>query len=99
VDLIAGQVEVGFDSLPATIEHIRVGQLRALAISTAKQNEALPAFPPLANSCRLRIEFMVRHRRAAQYAERHRRRLNAEINAALADPKIKARIATLAAPR
>ena len=41
-DLIGGQVQVAFDPLPASIEHIRAGKLRALAVTTASRSEALP---------------------------------------------------------
>jgi len=96
VDLIAGQVEVGFDSMPATIEHIRAGQLRALAISTARPNEALPGIPTIG-------EFVPGYESSSWYGMVAPRntpsdivdRLNQEINAALADPKIKAKIADL----
>jgi tripartite-type tricarboxylate transporter receptor subunit TctC len=41
-DLIGGQVQVAFDPLPASTEHIRAGKLRALAVTTASRSEALP---------------------------------------------------------
>ena len=44
-DLIGGQVQVAFDPLPASVEHIRAGQLRALAVTTASRSEALPNIP------------------------------------------------------
>src|SRR5437660_1562202 len=43
--LIAGYVQVAFDPLPASIEHIRGGKLRALGVTTAKRSEALPDIP------------------------------------------------------
>ena len=46
-DLLGGQVQVAFDNLPASIEHIKAGRLRALAVSTAKRSEALPEIPTL----------------------------------------------------
>jgi tripartite-type tricarboxylate transporter receptor subunit TctC len=89
VDLIAGQVEVGFDSMPATIEHVRAGQLRALAISTVKPNAALPGIPSIS-------EFVPGYESSSWYGMVAPRntpsdivdKLNQEINAALADPKI-----------
>jgi tripartite-type tricarboxylate transporter receptor subunit TctC len=42
IDLLAGQGQVMFDNLPSSIEHIRAGKLRALAVTTAAQSEALP---------------------------------------------------------
>ena len=44
-DLIAGQVQVYFASTPASIESIRAGKLRALAVTTAARSEALPDIP------------------------------------------------------
>src|SRR2546423_2438114 len=47
-DLLSGQVQVMFDNLPSSIEHIRAGRLRALAVSTPTSLELLPGVPPLA---------------------------------------------------
>ena len=44
-DLLGGQVQVMFDPLPASIEYIRAGKLRALAVTTATRSEALPDIP------------------------------------------------------
>jgi tripartite-type tricarboxylate transporter receptor subunit TctC len=49
VDLLAGQVQVGFDPMPASIEYIRAGKLRALAVTTAKRSEVLPDIPALSD--------------------------------------------------
>jgi tripartite-type tricarboxylate transporter receptor subunit TctC len=49
-DLIGGQVQVAFDPLPASIEHIRAGKLRALAVTTASRSEALPGIPSASES-------------------------------------------------
>ena len=95
-DLIAGQVQVGFDTLPATIEYIRSGKLRALAVTTATRSEALPDIPTVA-------EFVPGYE-ASQFqglvAPKNTLadivdKLNREINAGLADPKLKARFADL----
>ena len=51
-DLLGGQVQVYFASTTVSIEHIRAGKLRALAVTTAKRSEALPDIPALAISCR-----------------------------------------------
>jgi tripartite-type tricarboxylate transporter receptor subunit TctC len=48
IDLLAGQVQVMFDALPPSMEHIRTGKLRALAVTTAARSEALPDVPSLA---------------------------------------------------
>ena len=50
VDLIAGQVQVGFATMTASIGHIRSGQLRALAVTTLKRSDALPGVPTVAET-------------------------------------------------
>jgi tripartite-type tricarboxylate transporter receptor subunit TctC len=95
-DLIGGQVQVAFDPLPASIEHIRAGKLRALAVTTASRSEALPGIPSAS-------EFVPGYVASNWYGFAAPKntpfeivgRLNAEINAALADPKMKARLAEL----
>src|SRR5260370_19393478 len=46
-DLLAGQVQVYFANMASSIEHIRAGKLRALAVTTAARSEALPEVPPV----------------------------------------------------
>jgi tripartite-type tricarboxylate transporter receptor subunit TctC len=95
-DLIGGQVQVAFDPLPASIEHIRAGKLRALAVTTASRSEALPGIPSAS-------EYVPGYVASNWYGFAAPKntpsdiidKLNAEINAALADPKIKARLAEL----
>ena len=95
-DLIGGQVQVAFDPLPASIEHIRAGKLRALAVTTASRSEALPNIPSAG-------EYVPGYVASNWYGFAAPRnpppeiigRLNAEINAALSDPKIKARLIEL----
>ena len=95
-DLIGGQVQVMFDALPASIEHVRAGRLRALAVTTATRLEALPNIPTVG-------DFVPGYEASgvngvgapkntpAQIVDR----LNKEINAALAEPKMKARLSDL----
>jgi tripartite-type tricarboxylate transporter receptor subunit TctC len=92
-DLISSQVQSYFGFMAPTIEHIRAGKLRALAVTGATRAEALPDVPAIA-------EFVPGYdatgwngigaprNTPAEIVER----LNSEINAGLADPKIKARI-------
>jgi tripartite-type tricarboxylate transporter receptor subunit TctC len=95
-DLIGGQVHVLFEPLPSTIEHIRGGKLRALAVTTATRQEILPDLPTVG-------EFVPGYEAsgwAGIGAPRNMPaaivdKLNKEINAALADPKFKARLADL----
>src|SRR5215207_2771274 len=89
-DLIAGQVQVAFDPLPASIEHIRAGKLRALAVTTASRSEALPNIP----SANEHVPGYIASNWYGFAAPKSTpleivHRLNAQINAALADPKIK----------
>jgi tripartite-type tricarboxylate transporter receptor subunit TctC len=93
-DLIAGQVQVMFDFLPSSIEHIRAGKLRALAMASATRWPALPDLATLG-------DFVPGFEASALYGIAAPKntpnqvvdRLNREINAILADPKMKARIA------
>src|SRR5262249_6333069 len=48
IDLLAGQVQVGFDTMPASIEYVRAGKLRALAVCTVTRSSALPDLPTVA---------------------------------------------------
>ena len=98
IDLIGGQVQVAFDNLPASIEYIRAGKLRALAVTTATRSEALPDVPVLA-------DFVPGFESSAWTGIAAPKntpseaidKLNREINAALPDPKIKARFTELSA--
>jgi tripartite-type tricarboxylate transporter receptor subunit TctC len=94
--IIAGQVQVMFDGMVSSIEHIRAGGLRALAVTTAKRVEALPDIPTV-------DDFVPGYETSAWFGVGVPKdtpsaiieRLNGEINAALVDPKIKARFAEL----
>ena len=98
IDLLSGRVQAAFDNLPASIEHIRVGKLRALAVTTATRSEALPHIPSLG-------EFLPGYEASAFLGVGAPRstpaeiilKLNKEINAGLADPKISGRLAELGA--
>jgi tripartite-type tricarboxylate transporter receptor subunit TctC len=91
-DLLAGQVQVLFLSMLASIEHVRAGKLRALAVTTATRSEHLPDVPAVA-------EFVPGFEATTWWGigvPQHTpadivQLLNREINAALADPKMKAR--------
>ena len=95
-DLIAGTVDVMFDNLPSSIEFIRSGNLRALAVTTATRNEALPDVPTVADTVpgyEASAWFGIGAPKGtpADIIEK----LNKTVNAALADPKMKARLADL----
>ena len=95
-DLLAGQVQVFFDPMPNPIEYIRAGKVRPLAITSATRSEALPDVPTIS-------EFVPGYEANFWYGLGAPKnmpadivdKLNKEINAALADPKIKARLADL----
>jgi len=95
-DLIGGQVQVTFDPLQSSIEYIRTGKLRALAVTTATRSGALPEVPSMGD--------FVPGYEASGWAGVGAPKntppeiidqLNKAINAGLADPKIKARLADL----
>ena len=96
VDLLGGQVQVMFNSLPASIEYIKAGTLRALAVTTATRSEMLPGIPIMG-------EFVPGYEAPTWYGVGVPKntpaeiigKLNQEVNAALADPKVKARLADL----
>jgi tripartite-type tricarboxylate transporter receptor subunit TctC len=95
-DLIGGQVQVYFGGLAGSIEHLRTGSLRALAVTTASRSTALPDVPSMS-------EFLPGYEASAWYGIAAARntspeiieRLNKEINAGLADPRLQARFADL----
>jgi tripartite-type tricarboxylate transporter receptor subunit TctC len=95
-DLISGQVQLMFDNMPSSIEHIRAGKLRALAVTTAVRSPALPDVPTVA-------ETVPGYEASAWFGMGAPKgtppeiinKLNSAINAALADPNIQARLADL----
>jgi len=95
-DLLGGQVQVSFASIEASIEYVRAGTLRALAITTRTRSDALPDIPTVG-------EFVPGYEATSLFGLGGPKntpaaiveRLNKEINAGLADPKIKARLADL----
>jgi tripartite-type tricarboxylate transporter receptor subunit TctC len=94
--LIGGQVQVVFGSVPASIQYVRAGKLRALAVTTSTRSELLPDLPTVA-------EFVPAYESSTWYGIGAPKstpaeiidRLNVEINAALADPTLKVRMADL----
>jgi tripartite-type tricarboxylate transporter receptor subunit TctC len=95
-DLLSGHVQFGFDALASSIGHIRAGRLRALGVGNATRVEALPDVPSVA-------EFLPGYEASGWIGLGAPRntpaeiidKLNREINAGLADPRIRARIADL----
>jgi tripartite-type tricarboxylate transporter receptor subunit TctC len=95
-DLIGGQVHVMFDNMPSSIEHIRAGRLRPLAVTATTRLEGLPAIPTVSDF----VPGFETSAWAGIGAPRNTPveivdKLNREINVTLADLKIKARVADL----
>ena len=93
VDLLANQVQVMFDNLPSSIGHIKVGKLRPLAVTTDQRSPELPDVPTVAETvsgyeASAFFGFGVTHGTPKEIVEL----LNKEINLALKDPDIQARI-------
>jgi len=95
-DLLGGQVQVAFSSLTAAIEYIKAGKLRALAVTTATRSDALSDIPTA-------DEFVPGYEASTWYGVGAPKatpaeiveKLNEEIKASLADPKLQARLADL----
>ena len=96
IDMLGGQIQVMFDTIPQSLDYIRDGKLRALAVTTAMRSDVLPDIPSLGDSVpgfeagswwgagvpkNTPVEIIDK--------------LNKEINAGLTDPKLKARLAEL----
>jgi tripartite-type tricarboxylate transporter receptor subunit TctC len=98
-DLLSGQLQVMFASTVTSIEYVRAGKLRALAVTTVTRSDALPDIPNV-------NEFVPGYEASTWYgivAPKNTpveivRKLNTEINAGLADSKIKAQLAQTGAP-
>jgi len=95
-DLIAGTVDVMFDNLPSSIEFIKSGKLRALAVTTDTRNEALPDIPVVADAVpgfEASAWFGIGAPKGtpAIFIDK----INKSVNAALTDPKMKMRLAEL----
>ncbi len=95
-DLLGGQVQVMFPTTTSSIEHVRAGSLRVLAVTTATRSEVLPDMPTVG-------EFVPGYEASSVFGLGAPKntpteivdKLNREINAALADPNMKARLADL----
>jgi tripartite-type tricarboxylate transporter receptor subunit TctC len=95
-DLLGGQVQMMFDNLPSSIEYVRTGKLRALAVTTAARSPALPDIPTVGDfvpgfEASVWQGIGAPKKTPPGIVER----LNEEINAALADPKVSAQLANL----
>jgi tripartite-type tricarboxylate transporter receptor subunit TctC len=95
-DMLAGQVHVMFDNMPPSLPHIKAGKLRALGVTTAQRSSALPDVPTVGETvagyeASAFFGLAVPKGTPAAVVER----LNREVNAALKDAKVAARLADL----
>ena len=95
-DMISGTVQVMFDNMPSSLPHIQAGKLRALAVTTAQRSDALPGVPTVAETvpgyeASAFFGMSVPRGTPADVIDQ----LNHEINAALADAAMKAKLAEL----
>ena len=98
IDLMGGQTQVMFEPTIASMEYVKAGKLRALAVTSAQRSELLPDVPTVG-------EFVRGYEASQWYGVGAPKgtpadviaKLNSEINAALADPKLKARLTDLGA--
>jgi tripartite-type tricarboxylate transporter receptor subunit TctC len=97
-DLLGGRIQVLFDTLPAAIQNIRAGKIRGLAVTSKKRSEALPDVPAM-NEFVSGYEADSFHGVSAPKGTPREivDKLNKEINAALADPRLKSLLAELGA--
>jgi tripartite-type tricarboxylate transporter receptor subunit TctC len=97
-DMVGGQVQIMFDNIPTAMEFVRGGKLRGLAVTGATRSETLPDLPTVA-------DFLPGYEATSWYGLGAPKgtpaeivdKLNREVNAILADPKVKARFAELGA--
>jgi tripartite-type tricarboxylate transporter receptor subunit TctC len=97
-DMIGGQVQVMFDNIPTSLQHVRSGALRGLAVTTSEPSELLPELPVVA-------DFLPGYEASAWYGVGAPKgtpaeivdKLNREINAILAEPRAKTRFGELGA--
>jgi tripartite-type tricarboxylate transporter receptor subunit TctC len=97
-DLLGGEIQVMFGSLSGSVEYIRTGKLRALAVTTATPSEALPDLPTVSDfvpgfEASAWVGIGAPRNTPTEVVDK----LNKEINAALADPQMKAQLADLGA--
>jgi tripartite-type tricarboxylate transporter receptor subunit TctC len=96
VDLLGGQVQVMFPTMSTSIEYVRAGKLRVLAVTTATRSEALPQIPAMSDFVPgFEATFWTGVGAPKGTPVEIIDMLNKEINAALADPNMKARLADL----
>jgi tripartite-type tricarboxylate transporter receptor subunit TctC len=95
-DLLGGQVQVMFSTIPTSIGYIKAGKLRPLAVTTTTRSEALPDLPTVGDFVPgYEVSSWQGIGAPAKTPAEIINKLNKEINAGLADPKLKARLSDL----
>ncbi len=99
VDLMAGQVQVSFDTMPSVIGHIRSGKIRPLAVAAAKRNPQLPNVPTMAEAGVKGVEMSAWYGiyMPASTPRAVIERVNAEVNKVIAMPETQARLTAIGA--
>jgi tripartite-type tricarboxylate transporter receptor subunit TctC len=94
VDLIGGQVQLSFDTLPSALAHIKGGKIKALAVASAKRNPQLPNVPTMAEAGVNGVEMSAWYGiyMPASTPKDVQEKVNAEVNKLLAMPETKARL-------
>jgi tripartite-type tricarboxylate transporter receptor subunit TctC len=96
IGMMGGEVQIMFDAVPSSIEYIRAGKLRALAVTSATRSEVLPDIPTMGDFVPgFEIIFWYGIGAPKNTPAEIIDKLNREINAGLADPRMKARLADL----
>ena len=94
IDMVGGQVQMGFTALPSSIQHARSGRLRPIAVTNAKRSEVAPELPTFSELGYPQLDLVVWY--AALFPARTPAeivaRMNAEINRAVNSPDIKAKL-------
>jgi tripartite-type tricarboxylate transporter receptor subunit TctC len=95
-DLIGGQVQVMFDNLPSSVEHIKSGKIRALGVTTAKRADAVPDVPTIGESVpgyEANVWYGIAAPKGTPPAIVDK--LHQAVNVVLADPRVQTRFAEL----
>ena len=99
VDLMGGQVQVSFDTMPSVIGHIRNGKIKPLAVAAAKRNPQLPNVPTMAEAGVKGVEMSAWYGiyMPASTPKAVVDRVNAEVNKVIAMPETQARLSAIGA--
>ena len=99
IDLIAGQVQLSFDTMPSVMGHIRSGKIKPLAVAAAKRNPQLPDVPTMAEAGVKGVEMSAWYGiyAPASTPKAVVDKLNAEINKVIAMPETQARLSAIGA--